>query len=71
VAVLVADEHQKEGIGTELLRRLIAISRDEKLQSVEANLLAENAGMSALASHFGFNSQKGADPSQMSAVLRL
>lgn len=71
VAVLVADEHQKEGIGTELLRRLIAIARDEKLQSIEANLLAENAGMSALASHFGFNSQKGADPRQMSAVLKL
>ncbi len=71
MAVLVADEHQKEGIGTELLRHLIAIARDEKLQSIEANLLAENAGMSALASHFGFNSQKGADPRQMRTVLKL
>jgi len=30
VAVLVADRHQREGIGTELLGRLIAIARDEK-----------------------------------------
>jgi acetyltransferase len=71
VAVLVADRHQREGIGTELLGRLIAIARDEKLQSIEANLLAENAGMRALGDHFGFVAQASADPGQIRAVLTL
>ena len=71
VAVLVADDHQKEGIGTELLRHLIGIARDEKLRSLEANLLAENAGMSALGAHFGFISQPSPNASHLRTVLNL
>src|SRR5258708_4897577 len=34
VAILVSDQYQKQGLGTELMRRLIQIARDQKLHRV-------------------------------------
>ena len=71
VGVLVADRYQHTGIGTELLRRLIRIARDENLERIEAHILAENSDMRALASRFGFKNRPGADLDSMTAVLEL
>jgi acetyltransferase len=71
VAILVADAAQHLGLGTELLRRLIEIARDQKFTSMVANTLPDNAGMRGLASHFGFVVKPGADPAQITAVLSL
>jgi acetyltransferase len=59
IAVLVTDRYQKMGLGKELVRRLIQVGRDEKLASIEANILPENLGMRALASGFGFRNRAG------------
>jgi acetyltransferase len=59
IAVLVTDRYQKMGLGRELVRRLIQVGRDEKLESIEANILPENLGMRALASGFGFKTRPG------------
>jgi acetyltransferase len=53
VAVLVSDRYQRHGLGSELLRRLIQVARDEKLHEIFANILPENLGMRTLANHFG------------------
>jgi len=37
VAILVSDQYEKWGLGTELLRRLIQIARDQKLHRVSVN----------------------------------
>jgi acetyltransferase len=71
VAVLVTDGAQHLGLGTELLRRLIEIARDEKFKSIVAHILAENAGMRGLANCFGFVVERSADPAEISAVLKL
>jgi len=71
VAVLVGDPWQKQGLGTELVRRLIQVARDEKLSRVLAIIMPENYGMKALADQFGFNIESGEDPGLLTAVLKL
>ncbi|HEV3120938.1 MAG TPA: bifunctional acetate--CoA ligase family protein/GNAT family N-acetyltransferase [Isosphaeraceae bacterium] len=44
-AVIVSDAYQRKGIGTELLRRLIQIARDEKLRRLTLQILPENRSM--------------------------
>ena len=71
IAVLIADQYQKLGLGTELLRRLISIARDDNLLELEASILSENDAMRALAGHFGFRIKYTRDPSVLFATLRL
>jgi acetyltransferase len=53
-AVLVADAYQRRGIGTELLRRLVQIGRDEKLQHITGEILRDNYGMIRASRNVGF-----------------
>jgi acetyltransferase len=55
IALLVADQFQHQGLGTELLRRLIQIGRDEKLQCLTGDILAENRGMLKICEKLGFS----------------
>lgn len=71
VAVLVSDQLQNHGLGTELLRRLIEVARDEKLERIVAVILPENYGMMALARHFQFTVCESADSSVIVAALNL
>ncbi len=71
VAVLVSDPYQRRGLGTELLRRLIEVARDEKLQEIVAHILLENLAMRALADRFGFKLRDSNDPRMVVAVLSL
>lgn len=52
--VIVSDKFQGKGIGRELLRRLIAIGRDEKLSVINGYIQADNAQMMNLAKQNGF-----------------
>ena len=71
LAVLVTDRVQKLGLGTELVRRLIEIARNEKFERIVALTMPENTAMRSLADRFGFVSQEAEDPSQVKAVLTL
>ena len=71
VAVLVADRWQKQGLGTDLVGRLIEVARDQNLVRVIANILPENQSMWSLANRYGFQIRTGRDPSMISAVLEL
>ncbi|MGA2511580.1 MAG: bifunctional acetate--CoA ligase family protein/GNAT family N-acetyltransferase [Candidatus Acidiferrales bacterium] len=71
VAILVSDRFQNLGLGTELLRHLIQVGKDEGLQEIVANMLPENLAMGALADHFGFKIRKTDDPELVIAVLSL
>ncbi|HUC85512.1 MAG TPA: bifunctional acetate--CoA ligase family protein/GNAT family N-acetyltransferase [Candidatus Acidoferrales bacterium] len=53
-AVLVNDEWQRQGLGSELLRRLIEIGRDEKLQHLSGAILADNHAMQHICRKVGF-----------------
>ena len=54
VAVLVRDDYQQHGLGTELVRRLIEVARDEHIDRVVATTLTENHGMRTVFSRLGF-----------------
>ena len=53
-AVLVNDRYQRQGLGAELLRRLIRVGRDEGLRRIVAEILPENVGMQHIAGAQGF-----------------
>ena len=54
VAVLVADDYQRHGLGTELIRRLVDVARDEHLDRVLASTMTDNHGMCAVFRRLGF-----------------
>lgn len=55
--VLVTDQFQHQGLGTELVRQLIQVGRDEHLQRLTGDILAENQGMQVICRKLGFHFQ--------------
>ena len=53
-ALLVSDEWQRQGLGTELLKRLVQVGRDEKVGRITAIILADNLGMQQVSKKVGF-----------------
>ena len=51
----VRDAFQRRGLGTELLRRLVAIGRDEQIGCVSAVVLPYNHGMLRICEKLGFH----------------
>lgn len=54
-ALLISDKHQRMGLGTELLRRLLEVGRQEGVKTVMAYMLPENRGMKRIAEGLGFS----------------
>jgi acetyltransferase len=54
VAVLVTDDYQRHGVGTELVRRLVQVARDEHLGRVVASTMTDNHGMCTVFRRLGF-----------------
>lgn len=71
VAVVVTDAYQGIGLGTELVRRLIEIGRDEGLERIVARILTENEAMHALARRLKFRFDSSSEPDTLNAVLDL
>jgi acetyltransferase len=53
-AALVSDAWQGHGIGPELVSRLIGIARDEKIDKIRADVLADNSVMQRILAKSGF-----------------
>lgn len=53
-ALLIGDAYQRQGLGTELLGRLLDIARDEEMDAVIASILPQNTGMRKICEKFGF-----------------
>jgi acetyltransferase len=72
-AMLVVDEYQGEGIGTELLRRLVEVGRDEGLERITADILRQNRAMQRVCEKLGFQIIHSSDPSDemVKAVKQL
>jgi len=71
MAVLVSDDFQARGLGTELLRRLIEIGRAEKFERITADILAENRGMQRICERLGFQLKYDVEDAMVKAELRL
>src|SRR5262249_35607325 len=53
-ALLVSDSFQRCGLGTEVLRRLLDVGRDDRLARITADILPENRGMQRVCEKLGF-----------------
>lgn len=60
-AMLISDPHQRQGIGTELLRRLVQVGRDEGIDRIVCEMLAENRGMQRVCEKVGFRLYRAPD----------
>jgi acetyltransferase len=55
-AILVSDEYQGQGLGSELLHRLVLIGREEgDIGRITAYMLGENLGMRKVSEKLGFS----------------
>jgi acetyltransferase len=70
-ALIVSDRYQRMGLGTELLKRLVQIGKDEKLDRITANMLAENHGMHHVAKNVGFKLRRDASNQDYRAEISL
>jgi acetyltransferase len=70
-ALLVADAHQGQGLGTELLGRLVQIGRTEGLRQIVGEISARNRPMQAICTRLGFRLEgELADPT-VRAIIDL
>jgi len=70
-AVLVSDQFQGRGLGTELLRLTIQVGRDERLSRIRGDILPENMEMRRVCEKLGFRITHLADEGVVRAVLEL
>jgi acetyltransferase len=71
-AVLVADPWLRRGLGSELLRRLVEVGRDEGVELITAEMQAGNVPMQRASRRNGFTLRPvPGDPSVLRAELRL
>lgn len=71
MALVVADPFQRHGIGTELLRRVLAVGRGEKLDRISAAMFKENYIMQRLCEKLGFTLHHTAGDGIIHAVIEL
>lgn len=70
VALLVLDDFQGMGIGTELLRRLVEAARHQEITQIEAEMLRDNTAIQRVLRKLGFRLCL-IDPRTVRAILRL
>jgi acetyltransferase len=70
-AVLVRDDFQRQGLGTELLQRLINIGRQEKIERIAADILVENRAMQLICQRLGFQLQYDPAEGTVKVEIRL
>lgn len=69
-SLLVSDRAQGQGLGTELLRRLLQVGRDEHLHRIWGEILAENAAMQRICEKLGFHLER-VDADLVNAEIEL
>ena len=70
-AIVVCDRFQSQGIGTELLRRLLKVSQDEQITRITADILVDNSAMQKVCEHLGFSIERTDEPHVVQAQLQL
>lgn len=70
-ALLISDDFQRRGLGAELLRRLVQIGKDEKLDAIEGWIAPSNMAMQTVSRRLGFDVRLNPDEELVQATLKL
>jgi acetyltransferase len=70
-AVLVCDEFQRRGLGTELLRRLVEIGRSEHIDRIVGYILSSNSAMLHACKHLGFHHEHEFGDTMVRSIIDL
>jgi acetyltransferase len=70
-ALLVSDQYQGLGLGTELLRRLLHVGRQEQIQRINATILFDNHAMQHICEKLGFQLHYAIADSLVNAKIEL
>lgn len=70
-AMIISDSEQRIGLGTELLKRLITVGREEHLDRITAEILPENQEMQRVCEKLGFHLAHVMGDTVVSAVIDL
>ncbi len=65
-ALVISDEWQQQGIGRELMRRLMSVARDRNIEVMEGEVLSNNTKMLSLCERLGFRTAH--DPQEPDVV---
>ena len=68
-ALIVGDRHQNQGLGTELLRRLLEIGKEERLDAIVGYILNGNYKMQSLCRKLGFTLQPDGEEGMLKAIF--
>ncbi|HVZ61575.1 MAG TPA: GNAT family N-acetyltransferase, partial [Terriglobales bacterium] len=71
VALLISDKYQRQGLGTQFLKMLTQVGRDENLECITAYMQPVNLSMQALVTKNGFVFEKHPDQDTIIAKLDL
>ncbi|NJK34862.1 MAG: bifunctional acetate--CoA ligase family protein/GNAT family N-acetyltransferase [Oscillatoriales cyanobacterium SM2_2_1] len=70
-AMIISDRHQQQGLGTELIGRLLAIARQEQIEQLSATMLPSNTAMRKICERLGFTVQPLPNEGMLEATLTL
>jgi acetyltransferase len=71
LSILMGDPSQGKGIGSELIRRIVDVARDERLERLSAILTSDNLVMEHIFKKLGFTFAPTSDAKLMEARLEL
>jgi acetyltransferase len=70
-ALTIGDQWQNHGLGTQLLKILVQVGRDEKLERITATILPDNREMQHVARKVGFELSHETAAAEVLAEMRL
>jgi acetyltransferase len=70
-AIVVRDEYQGKGLGTQLMNALITAARDQHVREIWGHVLVSNSGMLRFVESLGFDVRPSDDPEIRKVVLRV
>jgi acetyltransferase len=70
-AIVISDQYQKQGLGTQLLKLLVQVGRDEKLKRILATILPDNRDMQHLCRKVGFLIHREPGDAEYKAAIEL
>jgi acetyltransferase len=71
VATVVSDQWQGRGLGKELLKRLLIVGKDEKLEKLTADILPDNRDIMRICEKLGFSLKHSLDDEVVRAEYKL